>query len=55
MSFITKIGRNGKLVAMKRASRRVARSAKTGRFVSMKYAKRHPSTTVVETVIYRLR
>lgn len=29
---------------------RVARSAKTGRFVKRSYAKKHPSTTVVETV-----
>ena len=29
---------------------KVARSAKTGRFVSKKHAAKHPSTTVVETV-----
>ncbi len=34
----------------KSSSRKVARSAKTGRFVKKGYAKRHPSTTVVETV-----
>lgn len=28
----------------------VARSAKTGRFVKKSYAKRHPSTTVVERI-----
>lgn len=31
-------------------TRKVARSAKTGRFVPKKQAKRNPSTTVVETV-----
>ena len=31
-------------------TRKLARSAKTGEFVSFEYAKRHPSTTVVETV-----
>jgi hypothetical protein len=30
--------------------RTVARSAKTGRFVTQKYAKSHPNTTVVEKV-----
>ncbi len=30
--------------------RKVARSAKTGKFVTKKYAKSHPSTTVVEKV-----
>lgn len=29
---------------------KVARSAKTGKFVTKKYASSHPSTTVVETV-----
>lgn len=29
---------------------KVARSAKTGRFVTKKHAKRNPNTTVVETV-----
>lgn len=29
---------------------KVARSAKDGQFVSMDYAKKHPSTTVVETM-----
>ena len=28
----------------------VCRSAKTGKFVSKKYAKKHPKTTVTETV-----
>ncbi len=31
-------------------TRKVARSAKTGRFVTKKQAKKSPSTTVVETV-----
>jgi hypothetical protein len=35
---------------MPRKSVKVARSAKTGRFVKKGYAKRHPDTTVVETV-----
>jgi hypothetical protein len=30
--------------------RKVARSAKTGEFVTKKFAKEHPSTTEVETV-----
>ena len=29
---------------------KVSRSAKTGRFVKKSYAKKHPSTTVTETV-----
>ncbi len=29
---------------------KVARSAKNGRFVKISYAKRHPNTTVIETV-----
>jgi len=29
---------------------KVARSAKTGKFVTKKYAASHPNTTVVETV-----
>jgi hypothetical protein len=29
---------------------KIARSAKTGRFVKKSYAKKHPNTTVVETV-----
>ena len=29
---------------------KVGRSAKTGRFVSKKYAESHPDTTVVETI-----
>jgi hypothetical protein len=32
------------------ATRKVARSAKTGRFVKKGYAKKHSSTTVVETI-----
>lgn len=35
---------------MPRKSTKVARSAKTGRFVKKSYAKRNPRTTVVETV-----
>lgn len=31
-------------------TQKVARSAKTGRFVKKSHAKRHPDTTVVETV-----
>lgn len=31
-------------------ARRVARSAKTGRFVKTSTAKRHPRTTVIDTV-----
>jgi len=31
-------------------TRKVSRSAKTGRFVKKGYVKRHPSTTVIETV-----
>lgn len=29
---------------------KAARSAKTGRFVKQSYAKKHPNTTVVETL-----
>ena len=29
---------------------KVARSAKTGKFVTIRYANTHPSTTVVETI-----
>jgi len=31
-------------------TQKVARSAKDGKFVTPDYAKKHPSTTVVETV-----
>jgi hypothetical protein len=34
----------------KAATRKVGRSAKTGEFVTKKFAKDHPSTTEVETV-----
>jgi hypothetical protein len=34
----------------KEATRKVARSAKTGEFVTRKFAEDHPSTTEVETV-----
>ena len=39
----------------RRKTRKLARSAKTGEFVTFEYAKRHPSTTVVETVPVRKR
>lgn len=35
---------------MPRKSVKAARSAKTGRSVKKSYAKRHPNTTVVETI-----
>lgn len=35
----------------KRVRVKVCRSAKTGQFVSAKYAKSHPTTTVAETVV----
>lgn len=34
----------------KKRTRKVSRDAKTGQFVTPDYAKKHPSTTVVETV-----
>lgn len=37
-------------MAKKQAKAKVARSAKTGRFVKKSYAEKHPNTTVVETV-----
>ena len=37
-------------MAKKTSNIKVARSAKTGRFVKKSYADRHPNTTVVETV-----
>jgi len=36
-------------MAKKGSPRKIHRSAKTGRFVTKKYAKRHPGTTVTET------
>jgi len=36
-------------MARKGSTRKIYRSAKTGEFVTKKYAKRHPSTTVAET------
>jgi len=36
-------------MARKGSTRKIHRSAKTGRFVTKKHAKRHPSTTVTET------
>ncbi len=45
-------GRKLKAMAGKKRTdnRKVARSAKEGRFVSPDYAKKHPGTTVVETI-----
>ena len=41
----------GNAMAKKTTStRKVARSAITGKFVPMKYAKKNPKTTVIETV-----
>lgn len=37
-------------MAKKQPAQTVARSAKTGQFVSKLHAKRHPKTTVVEKV-----
>ena len=37
-------------MAKKRKTRKLHRSAITGRFVTARYAKRHPKTTVQETV-----
>lgn len=37
----------------KKSRIKIARSAKTGKFVTKKFAKKHPSTTVVETVIVK--
>jgi hypothetical protein len=34
----------------KGTTRKVSRSAKTGKFVKKGYAKKHPSTTVTETI-----
>ncbi len=42
-------------VRPKAETRKVARSAKTGEFVTKKYAKDHPSTTEVETVTIESR
>lgn len=35
---------------MRRRTRLLPKSAKTGRIVTMSYARRHPSTTVVQRV-----
>lgn len=35
---------------MAKKTRKAARSAITGRFVKKSYAKKHPKTTVVETI-----
>lgn len=32
--------------------RKVARSSRTGRFVSKEYAREHPDTTQIETITY---
>lgn len=37
-------------MARKRKTRKIHRSAVTGKFVTKKYVKRHPKTTVTETV-----
>lgn len=34
------------------SERKVARDARTGRFVTLAYAEEHPETTVVETIAY---
>ena len=34
---------------------RVARDARTGQFVPLRYAARHPSTTIVQSVKRRVR
>lgn len=34
----------------KKRTRKIRRDAKTGRFVTEKYVKKHPNTTVTETV-----
>lgn len=40
-------------MATKGKTRKVSRSAKTGRFVKRVYAEKHPDTTVTETVKIR--
>lgn len=35
---------------MAKNNKKIARSAVNGRFVKMSYAKKHPNTTVVETI-----
>lgn len=37
------------------ATRKAGRSAKTGHFVTIKYAKGHPNTTVVEAIKKRTK
>jgi len=37
-------------MAKKRSTRKVSRSAITGKFVKHKYAKKHPRTTVTERI-----
>ena len=39
-----------KATAPREETRKVARSAKSGEFTTKDFAKKHPSTTVVETV-----
>ena len=41
--------REGAAIKKGEVMRKISRSAKTGRFVTAKYAKPHPSTTVTET------
>jgi len=41
---------SAKNTVAKETTRKVARSAKTGEFVTRQFAKEHPSTTEVETV-----
>ena len=38
-----------------RPIRKVARDARTGRFISLAAARRRPASTVVETIMYRPR
>lgn len=40
---------------VRRVSVKLARDAKTGRFIPMKTAKQRPASTVVETVLRRVR
>ena len=39
-------------MSKKLTERKQPRNAKDGRFVSPKYAERHPDTTVVETIVF---
>lgn len=42
--------KTAKKTAKKKAARRIRRSARTGKFVTDKFANLHPATTVCETV-----